>query len=94
MTFLVGKERRAIVFELSHDVVCAAAGECKCVERKVHNLAMNPTDGTKRMIEKTVRCAPTLTVLFKRRSRVDEAVLSLPVVQRAIKARRVRVVRS
>jgi hypothetical protein len=93
MIFLVGRARRAQVFELSHDVVCAA-GECKCTERVIHNLAMNPKDGTKRMVEKKVLCASTLTVLFKRRSRVDDVVLTLPAVQRAIKARRVRVERS
>lgn len=94
MVFLEGRTRRAQVFELSHDVVCAAIGECKCTEKVVHNLAMNKHSGEKRMIEKAVLCPPTLTVLFKRRSRVDESALSLPAIQRAIQARRLRVVRS
>lgn len=94
MVFLEGRARRAQVFELSHDVVCAATGKCQCTEKVVHNLALNKHTGEKRMVEKRVLCAPSLTVLFKRRSRVDESALSLPAIQRAIKARRLRVVRS
>ena len=92
MIFLEGRARRAQVFELRHDIVCTA-GECKCNKKVVHNLALDKKTGMKRMVEKHVLAASSLTVLFKRRSRVEEAVLGLPAVKAAIEARRIRVVR-
>jgi hypothetical protein len=92
MIFLEGRARRAQVFELRHDIMCSD-GECGCTEKVVHNLALNKETGVKRMVEKKVLAARTLTVLFKRRSRVEEAALSLPAVRAAINARRLRVVR-
>lgn len=94
MIFLVGRERRALEFELSHDVVCDALGKCTCQDKTVHVLELNKHTGEKKMVEKTVKAPRTITIFFKRRSRVDEPVLKVPAIQAAISARRIRVVRT
>jgi hypothetical protein len=62
----------------------------------VHVLELNKHTGDKRMVEKSVKVPKTITVFFKKRSRIDEPVLSLPAVQKAINARpqQIRVVRT
>lgn len=88
-----GLASRMQVFNLPHDVYCAAMGECSCTDQEVVVTVYSRVDKGRepRLVRKVKKMNPTLTVRYRQRVAVPVAALQCPEVKSALANRWLRV---